>query len=115
MSLKHRKTYSQEFKIEAVKKSYESGKPVSQIARELDISIPQLFKWRERLSQIENPKPRKALKNENKNGELEKLRRENARLKEERDILKKAATFFANESIRDIDSLKTTDMSSESE
>jgi transposase len=111
MSLKHRKTYSHEFKVEAVKQSYESGKPVSQIARELDISIPQLYKWRERLIPKAETSPPRPSKGAEPN-ELEKLRRENARLKEERDILKKAVTFFANESVKDINSLKNTDESS---
>jgi len=39
MTRKDRKRYSREFKIEAVRQSYESGKPVAEVARELDISV----------------------------------------------------------------------------
>ena len=111
MSLKHRRRYSREFKIEAVRQTYESGKTVSQVARELDINVPLLSKWRERVNAASNNRPTEAFK-KTVPGELEKLRRENARLREERDVLKKAVTFFANESVRNINSLKNTDESS---
>lgn len=114
MSIKHRKKYSHEFKIEAVRQTYESGKTVSQVARELDINVPLLSKWRDRLTPKNGESPPRVSR-KGPASELEKLRRENARLKEERDILKKAAAFFAKESIRDINSLKNTDESSEFE
>src|SRR5260221_7409833 len=108
MSLKHRKRYSHEFKVEAVRQTYESGKTVAQVARELDINIPLLSKWRERLVPKIDEAPLR-LSSKRARNELVKLRRENARLKEEREILKKTAMFFANESIKNINSLRKAD------
>ena len=47
MTSKDRKRYSREFKVEAVRQCDESGKPVTQVARDLDISVHQLYRWRE--------------------------------------------------------------------
>ena len=44
---KDRKRYSKEFKFQAIKRSEESGKPVSEVARELDISVHKLYRWRD--------------------------------------------------------------------
>jgi len=104
MTRKDRKRYSREFKIEAIRQSNESGKPITQVARELDISVHHLYRWRDELAKHEESafvgsgrsKPDAA------NDELLRLRRENARLREERDILKKSLTFFVKESEKGI-------------
>ena len=44
---KDRKRYSKEFKTQAIKRCEESGKPVTEIARELDISVQRLYRWRD--------------------------------------------------------------------
>lgn len=99
MTRKDRKRYSREFKLEAVRRSYESGKPVTEVARELDISVHHLYRWRDQVAkQGENVWPGYGKNKKTSNNELEKLRRENERLREERDILKKSAIFFAVES-----------------
>ncbi|MDP8218124.1 MAG: transposase [Candidatus Theseobacter exili] len=78
-----------QFKIEAVRRSFEPGKTAAEVARELDIKVTQLYKWREEFERKQGqafPKSGKSAQE----GELETLRRENKRLKQERDILKKA-------------------------
>lgn len=96
MTRKDRKRYSREFKLEAVRLANESGKPVTQVARELDISVHHLYRWRDEL----NKKQSEAFPGVGRstpNDELEALRRENKKLKEERDILKKSLIFFARD------------------
>ena len=93
------KTYTREFKIEAVRLMAESDRPSSELAAELGIRRNQLYKWKE---QLENKgdkafpaKQGRPLK-ENQN-EVVTLRQENDRLREEVEILKKAAAYFARE------------------
>jgi len=113
MTRKDRKRYSREFKLEAVRQANESGKPVTEVARELDISVHHLYRWRDQVDKSEeNVFPGHGKGPKKPNSELDQLRRENARLREERDILKKAAAFFAKESIDGIDSLKSIERSS---
>ena len=106
MSQQGRKQYSREFRIEAVRQSYESGKTISGVARELGMPATYLYRWREVVNE------QKAGQTPSHKTELDRLRRENARLREERDILKKAAMFFADESLKGIGSSKNTDSSS---
>lgn len=93
------KTYTREFKIEAVRLMAESDRPSSELAAELGIRRNQLYKWKE---QLENKgdkafptKQGRPLK-ENQS-EIVTLRQENNRLREEVEILKKAAAYFARE------------------
>jgi transposase len=100
MTRKDRKRFSQEFKLEAVRRSYESGKPVTEVARELDISVHHLYQWRNKVHR-DGAKAfpghhGQRSPNEEKN-ELNRLRKENALLREERDVLKKSLIFFAKE------------------
>jgi transposase len=92
------KTYTQEFKREAVRLMKTSDRPSSQIALELGIRRNQLYKWKEQLetkgdvSSAKRGRPRKV-----DQSDMVTLRQENARLKEENEILKKAAAYFARE------------------
>ncbi len=91
---KTRAPYPAEFKEEAVRLARSSGKPVAQIARELGVSFESLRHWIKQ-SEIDNGE-RQGLTTDERE-ELTKLRREVKVLQQEREILKKAAAFFASE------------------
>ncbi len=107
MTRKDRKRYSREFKLEAVRMANESGKPVAEVARELDISVHHLYRWRDEASK-QGKEVFPGHGNTNSQDELTKLRRENTRLREERDILKKSLIFFAKDDGQGSDSSKNT-------
>ena len=106
MGKNDRQRYTREFKLQAVKRSLESGKPAAEVARELEISITQLYKWREEYERLgqEEAFPGSGRKAGSPEHELLRLKRENTRLKMERDILKKSLGFFAREPQSDSDS-----------
>ena len=88
-----RRRFTAEFKAEAVRRLLEGGRGLSEVATELGLSPGQLGAWRnERLAagSAEALAQRKA-----EQAETQRLRRENKRLEEEVEILKKAAAFFA--------------------
>lgn len=92
-----RKKYTAEFKEEAVKLITEQGYPVSETARNLGINANMLSRWkREVLGEAEESSGNGSVKE--MRSELTRLRKENKRLQMEREILKKAAAFFAKES-----------------
>jgi len=94
---KRYKQYSREFKAEAVRLSEVGDKTASEVARELGIRVNQIWKWKQQLEQAAvTGAPAK--RGRPAEGELERLRRENTRLKEENELLKKTAIFFARES-----------------
>ena len=98
MSEQHKKSYTPEFKQDAVRLVTEQGYKVTEAARNLGINPSVLARWKSQLaSEGTNAFPGKGRLTPEKE-ELQKLRKENQRLKMERDILKKAAAFFANES-----------------
>jgi transposase len=89
-----RRKFRREFKLEAVKLVRERGVSVSQAAPDLDLHENVLRKWvREQTADPGHG----VLKPEQQ--EIERLRRELARMKAERDILKKAVVYFARDSI----------------
>jgi transposase len=100
MAHRTNRKYSLEFKLEAVRLSNESGKPVTQVARDLNINPAFLYRWRDELHK-EGPKafPGKTGKNNKsfENAEIIRLRRELKKVTDERDILKKTLVFFAAE------------------
>jgi len=93
-----RRTFAREFKLEAVKLVKDRGVSVAQAARDLDVHENVLRKWmREQVSDPQHSFPGHGqMKPEA--AEIERLRREVTKLKAERDILKKAAAYFAKES-----------------
>lgn len=94
-----RKTFSREFKIEAIRLMDAGQKKSSDLARELGVPRNRLYKWREQLQREgkENAFPGKG-RQAGEVGEIAKLQRELDRLREENEILKKAARYFAKES-----------------
>lgn len=87
--------YSAEFRAEAVRLARTSGKPNTQIARDLGMTTETLRKWLKQ-ADLDEGKRQDGLSTEEQE-ELRRLRRENRILREEREILKKAAAFFARE------------------
>ena len=87
-----RRVYSDEYRRSAVAMVEQQGYTNAQAARELGINGNLLRKWRAKYGQ----KSGSSL-GETEQQELERLRKENRRLQMERDILKKATAFFANE------------------
>lgn len=92
-----RRSFSKEFKVEAVRLVRDRGVSVAQAARDLDVHENVIRKWMKDLAADPldafpghgRMKPEQA--------ELERLRREVQKLKTERDILKKAAAYFAKD------------------
>jgi transposase len=87
--------YPEEFKREAVELLRSSGRPLVQVARELGVSTESLRLWRKQ-AEIDACE-RDGLTSDDRE-ELRELRREVRVLRQERDLLKKAAAFFAKES-----------------
>jgi transposase len=94
-----RRRFSREYKLEAIRLVTERGVTVAQAARDLGLHINSLRKW----VRDHRADPQHAFPGEGRQtpeaAELTQLRREVARLKMERDILKKAAAYFAKESM----------------
>lgn len=91
-----RRVFSREFKLAAVKKVVEQGLSYSQVARDLGIRDNLIHNWRKAFeadgtlaAEIQNSTAIEA--------ELKRLREENRQLRMEKEILKKAAAFFAKE------------------
>ncbi|MGH8710317.1 MAG: transposase [Burkholderiales bacterium] len=94
-----RTRFTKEFKLETVRLLELGEKPATQLALELGIRRNQLHKWQ---AQLRDKGAEKAFRGPGAKplselSEVERLRRELKRVTEERDILKKAATYFAKE------------------
>jgi transposase len=91
--------YSKEFKLEAIKLLREGVRPAAEIARELGVKRELLYRWQVQLEEngpgtFKN-RPGRPIKEDE--SEVTRLRRELEAVKEERDILKKAAAYFARD------------------
>ncbi len=85
--------YPEEFKIEAVKQVIQRGLPVAEVAARLGMLTHSLYAWVKRHSKPEKQRGQE----DDQQAELRRLRAELKRVTEERDILKKAAAYFAKE------------------
>jgi len=92
-----RRSFTDEFKAGAVRLVIDEGKSVGQVARELDLTESALRQWAERARADRGTGKPGALTSAERE-ELSRLRKENRILAEEREILKKAAAFFAKQS-----------------
>ena len=91
-------TYTKEFKQEAIRLMETSDRPAAEIARELGIRRNMLYKWKEQLDiKGERAFSNKGRQKKENQSQLVSLKQENKRLKEEVEILKKAAAYFARE------------------
>ena len=94
---KERRKYTREFKLEAVRLSNESDKPVVEVAHDLGIDVKLLYRWRGRYrNHGEQAFPGSGQLTE-PDEELRRLRRELETVQQERDILKKALAIFSKE------------------
>ena len=91
-----RRQFDDEFKEQAVRLVLDEGKTVAAVARDLDLTETALREWVKR-AQADRTNGRTGLTTAERE-ELARLRKENRILQEERDILKKAAAFFAKQS-----------------
>ena len=90
-----RRQFSDEFRAGAVRLVLDEGKTVGAVARELDLTPSALSQW-VRHARADRTKGRMGLTTEER-AELAQLRKDNRELRMERDILKKAAAFFAKD------------------
>lgn len=88
------KTYPLEFKQSSAQLAVDSAQPISQTARDLGVNPTTLYGWVAKFHP--NHDQAKQSSADSVNEELKQLRQENIRLKQERDILKKAAAYFAS-------------------
>lgn len=97
MSDRSVKIYAKEFKESSVKLALESKNSIAQTARELGVKVNTLHTW---ISKYSGVKATNVSNDDNKlQEELKRLKKEIAQVTMERDILKKAAAYFAKESL----------------
>lgn len=94
-----KKQYDKAFKKEAIRLALSGEKSITQTARDLGIKEPILYSW---VSQVKSVSPKHEIEETQLTSaelieELKRIKKENIRLREERDILKKATVFFAQE------------------
>ena len=95
--MKNYKRFDKSFKVEAVRLALTSSQAMSKTARDLGVKDTTLYYWVTEERNKTKPKTPDSSSEINLVDELNRLRKENIRLKEEREILKKAAAFFAKE------------------
>jgi transposase len=97
MPQRYTPAYLPEFRAEAAKLVRDGGRPLAEVARDLGVSAESLRHW-VRQEEIDRGQSEGLTTAEKE--ELRRLRRENRILRDEREILKKAAAFFAKETDR---------------
>lgn len=97
MSKRSRRTFTAEFKAEAVRLAKVGDRSIGKLAMDLGIADSVLREWIEK-ARMDAPVPTKEPLADDARRELQELRREVRQLREDKEILKKAASFFAKES-----------------
>ena len=102
MKARRRESFSAEFKVEAIRLVQTSKKPVTQIARELGVPRQYLHTWVREAAKRKGGSAQETFPGNGNltpaDAELARLRKENAQLREDNEILKKATAFFAKQS-----------------
>ena len=96
MAKRKRRAFTSEFKAETVRLVRAGGKSIGQVARDLDLTESALRLW-VRQAEVDAGRGKHGELTTEERQELQRLRRENKDLRIEREILKKAAAFFAKE------------------
>ena len=100
--------FTLEFKLEAIRLLESREKPAAQLARELDIRVNQIYKWKKQLETKSGSAFKRTRKSQKAKltptgvsstdtDEINRLRKQVERLEAEKDILKKAAAYFAKD------------------
>lgn len=95
MPQRKRRTFTEEFKQDAVHMLDQNGASMAEVSRNLGVHVNLLRKWKQQMTEKQKEHSREL--SEAERLELARLREENKRLRQERDILKKAAAIFASE------------------
>ena len=98
MSNKTRQNYPLEFKVSSAQLAVDSDQPIAQTARDLGINHNTLHNWIEKYSDSDQNNQKNMAGNANSFEEVKRLKKELSMVKQERDLLKKAAAYFAKES-----------------
>lgn len=115
-------SYTKDFKVKAVKLSYQANIQVQEVARALDIHPFMLSRWRKeyREGKLQGDNQRRVGVTKQKKSpspqrlsEMQKLRKENQKLKKENELLKKWQRFLGDQHQSDIDSSRNTESDSE--
>jgi transposase len=96
MSTRSYQRYPLEFKQSSAQLAVKSGRPLAQTARELGVTGKTLQNWVDHYSAPKDPSKQQ---NHCHNAEIQRLRKQLAVVTEERDLLKKAAAYFAKTSV----------------
>lgn len=108
MAKKKQREHSEKFRREAVRRADQPGVTAAQVAKELGIHPGQIYNWRSQYKKIERLRSGETVRHqfsevdgnnyaEPESAELRELRKRVAELEEERDFLKKASAYFANQ------------------
>ena len=96
MPKRTRRTFTEEFKQDAVRMCQQSGMTMAEVSRNLGVHVSLLAQWKRKMTEDQQKQTKELTESERL--ELARLRDEVKRLRMERDLLKKATAFFARES-----------------
>lgn len=98
MGRKRNPAYTEEFRREAIKRSEQTGVTQADVAKELGLSAQQIANWKRQFTRLSDKQFNSVEGvdySKQESDELRRLRRENKRLQEEMDFLKKVSAYFA--------------------
>ena len=95
MSKRAYKTYTKEFKVEAIRLADQSDQPMTQVARKLGLRVNQIYKWPKQLEEKQGNAFSGKQTATDKDTEIQRLNKALAASQEENEFLKKTAVFFA--------------------